>query len=109
VREARRQKPTGLLTYNTDERLARNLREDNIMATDWKRLFAEIAKQNEMINEGICPLCGRRAWGEGPEEHADDCPNRRPVTGNGTGKGWRRGRGRQRHSDRARRLTEQDI
>ena len=77
------------------------------MATDWTRLFAEAAERNKLIAASICPTCGG-AWGEGPEGHNEDCPNRQPTRTSGPGRGWRRARGRQRHGDRARRLTQQD-
>ena len=69
-------------------------------------LFAEVAERNRLIIAGICPLCGGE-WGNGPEGHKDDCPSAQPVQTT-VGKGWRQGRGRERHSTRRQRMTYLD-
>ena len=66
----------------------------------------EPEERSRLINNGICPLCGG-IWMGGPEGHGAACPNARPSTSrrNGAGRGWRRGRGQERHSTRGRRMT----
>lgn len=78
---------------------------ENQSETDWAALFLEVKRQNRLIAAGICPLCGGE-WGNGPQGHADDCPNAHPpARPTGPGRAWRRGRGRERHGSRRRRMT----
>lgn len=77
------------------------------IGTDWDILFALVAEQNRLINPGICPLCGGE-WGNGLEGHKEDCPSAQLAQTTGTGKCWRRSRGRERFSTRRQRMTYLD-